>query len=414
MNTFLHRRILSTIVLVLGLLFATQSYGATNVTISTAATSNMTYAAGVYTPVAGAANAIVNVSQLQSRLASTNVSISTASTGPSAGSITVSTAVSWSSGYGLTLNANGNLTVNASISNGGTGAITLQAAQGVDGLLTLATGYTLTTAGGTVTLTAGTATYKGSLSILGSITSTGGNITIANTLAGGDGSISGGMGVNVATGTVNAGAGNISITGYGRYGGTNCEGIKFGSGGTIQTTTGSITAYGTGGLGSNYGLGVLFENYNVFSTSGAISITGQGAGSIDRADGILFWGGGITTKIYSSSGDINLTAKASATSANANAFETDNVNGSGSDCTVYIGYDGTSTGTTGNITFKADAAGTNGTYLWRNSGIFKVKGQGNLAMLSASSAGTNAMTLSGVIQGTARQDWRPVYRGHYP
>ena len=409
MNANPSRKISATIVLIFGLLFATQSYGATNVTISTAATANMNYAAGVYTPVAGAATASINVTELQTYLASTNVSISTASTGSNIGSITVSSAVTWSSINGLTLNANGNLTVNASISNGGMGAITLQAAQGAAGLLTLPTGFTLATAGGAVTLTAGTPTYKGSLYIQGSITSNGGDITIANTSVGANNLNNNGTGIEVSTGTVNAGAGNISITGYGQNGGQNSEAIILGNGGTIQTTTGSITINGNGGTGSTFATGVIFyPSSSIFSTSGTISITGQGAGTINRADGIQFWGNASPTKIYSTSGDINLTAKASATSTNAHAFLTDYTISSASNTIVYIGYDGTSAGTTGNITFKADA-GTNGTYLWRNSGTFKVKGQGNLTMLSNSSVGTaNGLTLSGVIQGTA---WKKIKIG---
>jgi len=56
---------------------------------------------------------------------------------------------------------------------------------------------------------------------------------------------------------------------------------------------------------------------------------------------------------------------------------------------------------------KADCVGAN-LFLWRNSGIFQLKGQGNLTMKSNSTVGTSLLTLAGVVQGTA---WKKISIG---
>ena len=402
-----NNKFMNCVIVVLMLLVSsvvTQVYAATNITISTAATSGVTYSSGTYTPVAGAATAVINLTELQNYLAGTNVNITTASTGTSAGTITVSSALSWGSAYSLTLTAQSSLTVNAAITNSGSGGIILMAAQGADALLTVNTGYGLTTNGGPVSLTAGTATIKGSLIIAGSITSNNGDITIANTSAGGNTLQEQGM--IIRTGTLSSGTGNISLVGYGRVSGTACEGVLMDTYGTIQSTTGSVSINGTGGVGSNRGEGVLLNNYTVNTASGPINISGTGGSSGGRSEGVHFWYGS-TEKIYSTSGDINLTATGQG--PNGHGFIADYTEATSGNSTVYIGYDGTTTGTTGNITLKADAKNAGLQALWRSGGIFKVKGQGNLSFVSNSSIGSSGTTtFSGVIQGSA---WKKITIG---
>ena len=61
-----------------------------------------------------------------------------------------------------------------------------------------------------------------------------------------------------ATPLVSAGAGNIIINGQGYPGGDQDAGVEVhGSSGELQTTSGNITVYGTGGAGSIYDQGIL-------------------------------------------------------------------------------------------------------------------------------------------------------------
>jgi filamentous hemagglutinin family protein len=62
-------------------------------------------------------DASIGAQTLATNLATTNVTISTASAGNESGDITVASAVAWDSGNSLTLNAHGNVRVNANITN---------------------------------------------------------------------------------------------------------------------------------------------------------------------------------------------------------------------------------------------------------------------------------------------------------
>jgi hypothetical protein len=91
------------------------------VTISTAATSNMSCASGVCTPTAR--NAVLNVSQLESMLSSSSVTVNTA--GALASVIDVKAALTWTSANGLTLDAYQSITVEKPVADNGTASLTL-------------------------------------------------------------------------------------------------------------------------------------------------------------------------------------------------------------------------------------------------------------------------------------------------
>jgi filamentous hemagglutinin family protein len=93
-----------------------------NVTISTAATTNGAISGGVFTPSGD--NSIFNVITLENALGTTNVTVTTGSTGSQAGDITVLAPVSWSS-HTLTLDAFHSIDIDASLSATGTAGLAL-------------------------------------------------------------------------------------------------------------------------------------------------------------------------------------------------------------------------------------------------------------------------------------------------
>jgi filamentous hemagglutinin family protein len=116
----------------------------TNIVISGAA-NNAVSGSTPYTPAADDAASVLNITTLQNALANGNVIVQTRATGSQAGNITVDSAINWTSGATLTLNAHGTVIVNQAISGkdltliagtdvqlnaniGGTGTLTLQAA----------------------------------------------------------------------------------------------------------------------------------------------------------------------------------------------------------------------------------------------------------------------------------------------
>jgi hypothetical protein len=94
---------------------------AADVIISTGATTNISCSSGVCTP--SKKTAVLNVTQLQNLLVSSNVTVTT--DGAKASNIVVSTTVNWVSNNALTLDAYQSLTVNKPIVVGGTGGLTV-------------------------------------------------------------------------------------------------------------------------------------------------------------------------------------------------------------------------------------------------------------------------------------------------
>jgi hypothetical protein len=95
------------------------------VTISTAATSNMSCVSGVCTPTA--ANAVLNVSDLTTMLGSGNVTVNTGSGSLAAEveDILVSASFNWASASSLTLDAYRSVTYQSAVTNNGAGAVSL-------------------------------------------------------------------------------------------------------------------------------------------------------------------------------------------------------------------------------------------------------------------------------------------------
>jgi len=94
------------------------------VTISSGATANMTCAGGVCAPTAK--NAVLNVGDLQTLLASGNMTVTTTGTGVQASDINVEAALGWSSSGTLSLLANKSVTVNNPVSIAGLSALTIE------------------------------------------------------------------------------------------------------------------------------------------------------------------------------------------------------------------------------------------------------------------------------------------------
>ncbi len=126
------------------------------------------------------------------------------------------------------------------------------------------------------------------------ITSNGGDITLGGgstpTTTTAKGTSSNLSGVSVTGGTVSAGSGAITLNGHGRNDNASSQlhGISLDTGTTLQSVSGDITLYGTGGNGVSNNHGVnLSTNTTITSQSGAIDITGQGGdASAGQSNGV--------------------------------------------------------------------------------------------------------------------------------
>ena len=103
------------------------------VTISTAATSNMSCASGVCTPTSHVA--VLNAAELQNLLASGNVKVTTGA-GHLASvtkNIVLDAPLGWASAHGLTLDAYQSITIDKPVADNGAGALTLTTNDGGSG-----------------------------------------------------------------------------------------------------------------------------------------------------------------------------------------------------------------------------------------------------------------------------------------
>jgi filamentous hemagglutinin family protein len=260
-----------------GLVFTTAEQGKTgtllldptDVTIQTTGPTTPTYTLTGTIPDqtwadngANAATSILTVGNLETSLAASNIIVTTASGGVSAGNITVANDVTWSSGNSLTLSANNSVMTLAAISS----------------------------VGGNLTINAGT-----TVNILASITTTG------STGGSGSAGVNGGNGGSGGSVVVNAGGAvlinsNITTTGgAGGAGGSSANGGNGGNGGNVTvnagggagtvTTNGVITTtggiHGTGGAGGNDG-----DNGN----GGSVDVNGGSAGTVSINNNIVTTG----------------------------------------------------------------------------------------------------------------------------
>jgi hypothetical protein len=190
------------------------------------------------------------VTTLQTALATNNVIVDTTSPFASAGNITVSNAVTWSSANSLDLRAHNTITVNAGLSSTGLGILRLIGDQ--DGI-----------GGGNVALNAAISARLGGIEISGDgITSgTAGTITTTGLASGDAGHIT----IN-ATGAVNL---RGAVTANGGTAGVDTSGR---TGGTVAitgagVTTGTLTASGSNGNGADQP-GGAGGTLNITSTNG--------------------------------------------------------------------------------------------------------------------------------------------------
>ncbi|MEG4022712.1 two-partner secretion domain-containing protein, partial [Microcoleus sp. S13C4] len=323
----------------------------TDITIDGNPDAGGTFTLGVFAP-AGPTSTINN-GTLQTQLAASNVTISTASGSTSAGDITVNAPVVWNnSNNSLTLTADNNITINDLIGTDGNGAITLNASNAISvnaflhtsgGNLSLTStndintsaGYILTasiiapgtnagaialsTAGGNITAgtLASTGGNGGNITLStagGNITAypdsssigagTGGNITIS--ITGGTGSINGGGDASSPSG--NGGAIAFSTTGGNiTTGSLSSFSSGAGTGGNITLTTGGIGAINTTGgdlssrsTSGNGGAIALSTSGGNITTGNLISTVSGGAVAVN--------GGNITLSVTGGTGSINTTA----------------------------------------------------------------------------------------------------------
>jgi len=281
-----------------------------NLTISAGTDAGTSAGSGAFD--ASGSGSILNVNTLQNALQSSNVVVTTGSSGAEAGNITVASTVGWFSDYSLTLSAANNIAINSganlyaagdgniilnaggSLANNGTirtssGNLdaTVGAAIGGTGVYMVAGAASLTAPGG-ITLSNTANTFNGALSL----SATGGAVQLVNKAA---------TSMKGAT----AGAGGISIVSNGAISSAaSATGIS--SGGALSLTT----AAGTNGS-INYTGPVAAGGAITLSTdgTGAISmadINGNATFSLVKAGGAVTLGDGATGALTfdSASGDV--------------------------------------------------------------------------------------------------------------
>ncbi len=204
------------------------------------------------------------------------------------GDVAVNGALANAVDSGISLQANGTLTVSSSIATTGSGAFSGTATRNI----LLNSGSSITTVNGGITLDAnsadsGTGAFNG-ISVLGATitTATG---TVSLTGRGGSGS-GGDFGVALETGarissTAAAGAGDITLTGVGGSDGAN-RGVSVTFSSVIETVSADIFLDGTASdIGTLVGLGATVRS----TGSATINLTGDSAASDDVAvaDGLI-------------------------------------------------------------------------------------------------------------------------------
>jgi hypothetical protein len=105
------------------LILAAATAAQADVIISSDATANMSCSAGICTPMA--ADAVLNVGDLETLLASGSVTVTTTGSGVQANNVDVATALTWSSAATLTLDAYASLSIAKSVSVAGEGGLSL-------------------------------------------------------------------------------------------------------------------------------------------------------------------------------------------------------------------------------------------------------------------------------------------------
>jgi len=241
-------------------LLATATAAHADLVISTAATSQVTCTGT--TCSATAKNAVLNVSQLESLLASSAVKVVS---GKKAGSIDVSAALAWASSNPLTLDAYQSITINKAVNVNGSGALALVTDDGGTG--------------GTLSFGA-----KGNIAFLGlsnSLTINGASYTLVNRIS------------TLASDIASNPAGNYALAGSynaksdGKYSsspiGTTFTGSFEGLGNTISNLTIKDTANSGGvGLFAEVGAGGVVRDVGVINSN----VSGGNVSNKTAVDGI--------------------------------------------------------------------------------------------------------------------------------
>lgn len=339
----------------------------TDITINTL--SNQAVLSGEEFTGSGA-TARLNVTTLQNQLANSNVTVSTASAGGSAGNITVANSVAYSgaSARTLTLRADRDITLSGNVAiTASSGPLNVvlnpgAAAAGNAGSVTLSSGAKIVTNGGDITI--------------------GGGPGAASAATGGGGTSNGfrmqGGGSSEATGALlSAGAGNIVI----RAASPTASGVTLQSSGfsTITTTSGNITIVSTGGTN---GINVTTGTNTIRTTSGSITLTGTAASS---GTGVTF-GGSSTNSVLTDSGSIVVNGTSQTGIGVAMTSGTNLIRAS----------------TTGNVTINGQSTGATGSYgvnlgTSASGGTNTVQVADGALVINAQAAGTRAALSMGSV-----------------
>ena len=247
-----------------------------NLTISAGADAGTSAGAGAFD--ASGSGSILNVSTLQNALASSNVTVTTGSSGAEAGNITVASTVGWFSDYSLTLSAANNIAINGGVNvvSAGNGNVTLNA-----GLGSITNGGTVRTFSGSLSANAGTTIGgAGVYNVAGAATLTAANgITLANAAN----TFAGALSLSATNGAVQL-VNNVA---------TSLKGVTAGAGGIAITSNGAITgAASPSGITSGGALSLATAagtnssiNYaGPVSAGGTITLSADGTGAISMAD----------------------------------------------------------------------------------------------------------------------------------
>ena len=358
-------------------------------------------------------------------------------------SVTLQTSGTAGDGFG-----NGDITVSAAITktSGGTATLLLKAHNDI--IVSASTPISSTVGALNVTLNSdsdgngsGAIVMNGGSSVL----SNGGNITLgggANPLVNpAVGNATNRNGVNLTSAVLRAGVGNINIRGTGVAGIANTNSGILVSATEISTTSGSIMLEGTGGAGAggfdNNKYGIRYSGFGgiITSDTGSIALGGTGGGSTFSNVGVFLDGGPITSTVSApisiignggpgSSGALNYgvllgggTAGLTISSVNGAVSINGTATGtSGSEGVRAFGYgQPISIGSTGIAPLSFTGAGSGGSsnssfWIDGSSGVINIGGPSASGQISFVAGGVNQDVAFGTgvtIQGTGNLSFKP-------
>ena len=387
----------------------------TDVSISTSATSNESFASGTYTPSTDTAN--INTSELETNLGSGNVSVITTSGGSGAGNITVTDSIAWSASSTLTLTAGNNLTINASSISDSSGGLILTATSGTIGL----NGATLTVGSGgftandpvqlgtDVTITAGTGaiTFNDTIN---SSSATARNLTLSTS---GTQTFQGIIGATNALASLTTGTGTAAINSW-TITTNGSTGMVF-NGPVVADMTSPTPAVfdaGTGPINFTSTLnsgsaqrGITLTTSGTQTFGGAVGGTlaldtlDTGTGSVVINGGSMTIGAGVTGQTYN--GPVTLGADTTFTTTNKAVTFNSTLNSSTSTARAFTASLGS-----GALTFTGNVGATNAlaALTLNNTGTTTITGTLTGASLTTNASGTTVID-GGAVTTTGAQTY---------